>query len=49
MIQIDSEFLYIEEKHEYDCKMKRKNVSVRKKKNYFPSQMFKENFLQCMG
>lgn len=45
MIQIDSEFLYVEEKHEHDCKMK--NVNVRKKR-YFPSQTFKEIFLRYM-
>lgn len=37
--KIDSEFLYVKEKH--DCKIKRKNV---RKKRYFPSQTFKEIF-----
>lgn len=46
MIQIDSEFLYVEEKHEHDCKMK--NVNVRKKR-YFPSQTFKEIFFTIYG
>lgn len=41
--KIDSEFLYVEEKH--DCKIKRKNV---RKKRYFPSQT-QRNFLTMYG